>query len=91
MLDRWLKGTEGRERAAVRRVYLNTLDGRVPPEFGDILSLAEYVARRRQPGLSAGSLAQCRINSIYLALQIKAIEEGLLPRLAHAMPDATVA
>jgi superfamily II DNA helicase RecQ len=28
----------------------------------------------------AGSLAQCRINSKYLALQIKAIEAGLLPR-----------
>ena len=35
-----------------------------------------------QPGLwfIAGSLAQCRIDSKYLALQIKAIEEGLLPR-----------
>jgi len=34
-----------------------------------------------QPGLwfIAGSLAQCRINSKYLALQIKAMEEGLLP------------
>ena len=33
-----------------------------------------------QPGLwfTAGSLAQCRIYSRYLALQIKAIEEGLL-------------
>ena len=38
--------------------------------------------RTAQPGLwfIAGSLAQCRINSKYLALQIKAIEEGLLPR-----------
>jgi putative flavoprotein involved in K+ transport len=36
--------------------------------------------RTGQPGLwfIAGSLAQCRINSKYLALQIKAIEEGLL-------------
>ena len=35
-----------------------------------------------QPGLwfIAGGLAQCRIDSKYLALQIKAIEEGLLPR-----------
>ena len=40
---------------------------------------------RPQPGLwfIAGSLAQCRINSKYLALQIKAIEEGLLPRGGH--------
>ena len=38
--------------------------------------------RTGQPGLwfIAGGLAQCRINSKYLALQIKAIEEGLLPR-----------
>ncbi len=38
--------------------------------------------RTPQPGLwfIAGSLAQCRINSRYLALQIKAIEESLLPR-----------
>ena len=40
--------------------------------------------RTAQPGLwfIAGSLAQCRINSKYLALQIKAIEEGMLPRCA---------
>ena len=44
----------------------------------------------RQPGLwfIAGSLAQCRINSKYLALQIKAIEEGLLPRGSVATPAA---
>jgi putative flavoprotein involved in K+ transport len=37
-----------------------------------------------QPGLwfTAGSLAQCRIYSRYLALQIKAREDGLLPALA---------
>ena len=36
--------------------------------------------RTAQPGLwfIAGSLAQCRIFSKYLALQIKAIEVGLL-------------
>ena len=36
--------------------------------------------RTAQPGLwfTAGSLAQCRIFSRYLALQIKALEEGLL-------------
>ena len=34
-----------------------------------------------QPGLwfIAGSFAQCRINSKYLALQIKAIEQGIMP------------
>jgi putative flavoprotein involved in K+ transport len=33
-----------------------------------------------QPGLwfHAGSFAQCRIYSKYLALQIKAVEEGLI-------------
>ena len=38
-------------------------------------------SRTRQPGLwfTAGSLAQCRIYSRYLAIQIKATEEGLLP------------
>ena len=38
--------------------------------------------RTPQEGLwfIAGGLAQCRIYSKYLALQIKAIEEGLLPR-----------
>jgi putative flavoprotein involved in K+ transport len=43
--------------------------------------------RTGQPGLwfIAGSLAQCRINSKYLALQIKAIEEGLLP-LSSPLP-----
>jgi hypothetical protein len=41
MLDRWLKVTEGRGPAAVQQVYLDTLDGRVPPEQGHILSLAE--------------------------------------------------
>ena len=43
--------------------------------------IAQHVYPHRQPGLwfIAGSLAQCRINSKYLALQIKAIEEGLLP------------
>jgi hypothetical protein len=45
--------------------------------------------RTAQPGLwfIAGSLAQCRIYSKYLGLQIKACEVGLLPRL-RALPDA---
>jgi hypothetical protein len=41
MLDRWLKVTEGRGPAAVQQAYLDTLHGRVPPEQGHILSLAE--------------------------------------------------
>ena len=39
MLDRWLTVTEGRGPAAVKQVYLDTLNGRVPPEQGHILSL----------------------------------------------------
>ncbi len=41
MLDRWLKVTEGRGPAAVSKVYLDTLNGRVPPDQGHMLSLAE--------------------------------------------------
>jgi hypothetical protein len=41
MLDRWLTVTEGRGPADVQRVYLDTLNGRVPPEQGHILSLVE--------------------------------------------------
>jgi hypothetical protein len=42
--------------------------------------------RTAQPGLwfTGGSFAQCRMYSRYLALQIKASEEGLLP--APAVP-----
>ena len=52
--------------------------------FGEGQELRNMYTRTPQPGLwfIAGSLAQCRINSKYLALQIKAIEEGLLPRVA---------
>ncbi|MDO9563867.1 MAG: DUF2855 family protein [Bradyrhizobium sp.] len=41
MLDRWLAVTEGRGPAAVQRVYLDTLNGGIPPKQGHILSLAE--------------------------------------------------
>lgn len=41
MLDRWLTVTEGHGKAAVSQVYLDTLNGRVPPDQGHILSLAE--------------------------------------------------
>ena len=54
--------------------------------FGDTQELRNMYVRTGQPGLwlIAGGLAQCRINSKYLSLQIKAIEEGLLPRMASA-------
>ncbi len=41
MLDRCMTVTESRGQAAVERVYLDTLNGRVPPEQGHILSLAK--------------------------------------------------
>jgi hypothetical protein len=40
MLERCLKLTEGRGPAAVGQTYLDTLNGRIPPEQGHILSLA---------------------------------------------------
>jgi hypothetical protein len=39
MLERWLTVTEGRGPEAVREAYLDTLNGRVPPDRGVILSL----------------------------------------------------
>jgi putative flavoprotein involved in K+ transport len=60
--------------------------------FGDTEELRAMYVRTGQPGLwfIAGGLAQCRIGSKQLALQIKAIEEGLLPRL-HAPAEAALA
>ncbi|OAF01450.1 monooxygenase [Bradyrhizobium centrolobii] len=68
----------------VRKLFGDGIADRVGPVwgFGDGFELRNMYARTRQPGLwfIAGSLAQCRINSKYLALQIKAIEEGMLGR-----------
>jgi cation diffusion facilitator CzcD-associated flavoprotein CzcO len=68
----------------VRKLFGHAIADRVGPiwGFGDGLELRNMYARTNQPGLwfIAGSLAQCRINSKFLALQIKAIEEGILPR-----------
>jgi hypothetical protein len=41
MLDRCITVTESRGQAAVEQVYLDTLNGRVPPDRGHVLSLAE--------------------------------------------------
>ncbi|MCP3370531.1 flavin-containing monooxygenase [Bradyrhizobium cajani] len=69
----------------VRKLFGDAVADRIGPiwGFGDGFELRNMYARTRQPGLwfIAGSLAQCRINSKYLALQIKAIEEGILGRL----------
>ena len=40
-LDQWMKVIEHRGPAAVQRAYLDTLNGRVPPDQGLILSLSE--------------------------------------------------
>ncbi|MET4389728.1 cation diffusion facilitator CzcD-associated flavoprotein CzcO [Bradyrhizobium sp. F1.4.3] len=68
----------------VRKLFGDGIADRVGPVwgFGDGFELRNMYARTKQPGLwfIAGSLAQCRINSRYLALQIKAIEEGILER-----------
>ncbi|HWZ38675.1 MAG TPA: monooxygenase, partial [Bradyrhizobium sp.] len=66
----------------VRKLFGDAVTQRVGPiwGFGDGQELRNMYMRTQQAGLwfIAGSLAQCRINSRYLALQIKAIEEGLL-------------
>ena len=41
MLDRCLEVVEGRGGAMVKQIYLDTLNGRAPPNQGHILSLAE--------------------------------------------------
>jgi putative flavoprotein involved in K+ transport len=68
----------------VRQLFGDAVADRVGPiwGFGDGFELRNMYARTTQPGLwfIAGSLAQCRINSRFLALQIKAIEQGILPR-----------
>jgi hypothetical protein len=41
MLDSWLNVIEGKGPATVKQIYLDTLNGRVPPDQGLILSLAQ--------------------------------------------------
>jgi cation diffusion facilitator CzcD-associated flavoprotein CzcO len=58
--------------------------------FDDGGELRNMWRRTAHPGLwfTAGSLAQCRIFSRYLALQIKALEEGLLSDRDNSMGGA---
>ena len=65
------------------RLYLgDTIADKIGPVWGfdEGGELRNMWRRTAQRGLwfTAGSLAQCRIFSRYLALQIKALEEGLL-------------
>jgi hypothetical protein len=91
-LDRFLPGADlvvlatgykGQE-VLVRKLFGDAVADRVGPiwGFGDGQELRNMFTRTAQPGLwfIAGSFAQCRIYSKYLALQIKACEIGLLPR-----------
>jgi hypothetical protein len=70
------------QQEAVRLYLGDAIADAVGPVWGfdDGGELRNMWKRTAQPGLwfTAGSLAQCRIFSRYLALQIKALEEGLL-------------
>src|SRR6201995_3894376 len=72
----------------VRKLFGEAVADRVGPiwDFGENQELRNMYTRTAQPGLwfIAGSLAQSRINSKYLALQIKAVEVGLLERTRGA-------
>jgi cation diffusion facilitator CzcD-associated flavoprotein CzcO len=75
----------------VKKLFGVAVATRVGPiwGFGAEQELRNMYTRTQQSGLYfiAGSLAQCRINSKYLALQIKAIEEGLLPLAAQTLEE----
>jgi hypothetical protein len=75
-------GYKGQEHL-VRKLFGEDVARRVGPVwgFGSGEELRNMFTRTAQPGLwfIAGSFAQCRIYSKYLALQIKACEIGLLP------------
>jgi putative flavoprotein involved in K+ transport len=75
-----------RQEELVQKLFGEAVEKRVGTiwGFGDQQELRNMYIRTGQPGLwfIAGGLAQCRIGSKHLALQIKAIEEGLLPRAA---------
>ena len=68
----------------VRQLFGDDVADRVGPIWGfdaERHELRNMFIRTAQPGLwfIAGSFAQCRIYSQYLALQIKACEAGLIP------------
>ena len=85
-----------RQEELVRKLFGNAVAERIGPiwGFGDDQEMRNMFTRTAQPGLwlIAGGIAQCRINSKYLALQIKGCEAGLLPLVAHAAePKAALA
>ncbi len=70
------------QQETVRHYLGDAIADRIGPVWGfdEGGELHNMWRRTAQPGLwfTAGSLAQCRIFSRYLALQIKALEEGLV-------------
>ena len=78
-------GYKGQEQL-VAKLFGQPVADKVGPiwGFGDGQELRNMFTATPQPGLwfIAGSLAQCRIYSKYLALQIKASELGLVPAVA---------
>jgi hypothetical protein len=70
------------QQELIRRLFSHEVAQRVGPIWGfdEEGELRNMWQRTGQPGLwfTAGSLAQCRIFSQYLALQIKACQAGLL-------------
>jgi putative flavoprotein involved in K+ transport len=81
-------------QALVRKLFGEAIAGRVGPVwgFGEDQELRNMFRRTPQPGLwlIAGSFAQCRIYSKYLALQILADELGLLPERRAALEAGAV-
>jgi cation diffusion facilitator CzcD-associated flavoprotein CzcO len=79
----------------VRKLFGQEIADRIGPiwGFGEDQEMRNMFRRTAQPGLwlIAGGLAQCRINSKYLALQIKGVEQGLLPQTANAVKADKVA
>jgi cation diffusion facilitator CzcD-associated flavoprotein CzcO len=66
----------------VSKLFGDEIAARIGPiwGFGDGMELRNMYCQTGQPGLwfIAGSFAQCRIYSKYLALQIKALEESII-------------
>ena len=86
-------GYKGQEHL-VSKLFGDDVAARVGPiwGFGGGQELRNMFTRTGQPGLwfIAGSFAQCRIYSKYLALQIKACEVGLLPPVRTASDASPV-
>jgi len=81
------------QQALVRKLFGEDMAARVGPiwGFGEDQELRNMFRRTPQPGLwfIAGSLAQCRIYSKYMALQMLGDELGLLPERQAALEAAS--